>query len=64
MVLVSRGGGGGWLGGEGVLVLICPSNGVASLGVPVRGLGLGLLDGKRGPDVLCCLWFYGWGVRP
>ena len=38
-------GGGSWLGGEGVVVLICPPNGVASSGVAVRGLGLGLLDG-------------------
>ena len=38
-------GGGGRLGGEGVMVLVCPPNGVASLGVAVRGLGLGLLDG-------------------
>ena len=37
--------GGPWLGGEGVVVLVCPPNGVASLGVAVRGLGLGLLDG-------------------
>ena len=36
---------GHWLGGEGVVILICPPNGVASLGVAVRGLGLGLLDG-------------------
>ena len=43
-MLVSRGGG-AWLGGEGVLVLICPPNGVASLGVAVWGLGLDLLDG-------------------
>ena len=40
-----KGVGGGWLGGEGVLVLICPPNGAASLGVAVWGLGLGLLDG-------------------
>ena len=45
VVLVSRGGGGGCLGGEGVVVLICPPNGVASLGVALRGLGLCLLDG-------------------
>ena len=32
------------LGGEGVMVLVCPANGIASLGVAVRGLGLGLLD--------------------
>ena len=38
-------GGGAWLGGEGVVVMICPPNGVASLGVAVRGLGLGMLDG-------------------
>ena len=44
VVLVSRGGGPGW-GGEGVVVLVCPPNGVASLGVLLRGLGLGLLDG-------------------
>ena len=37
--------GGGRLGGEGVVVLVCPSNGLASLGVAVRDLGLGLLDG-------------------
>ena len=43
-MLVSRGGG-AWLGSEGVVVLICPPNGVAPLGVAVRGLGLGLLDG-------------------
>ena len=36
---------GGWLGGKGVVVLICPPNGVASLGVAVWCLGLGLLDG-------------------
>ena len=61
MVLVSRGG--GWLGDEGVMVLICPSNGVASLRVAVWGLGLGLLDGWRGPNVLRCLWVHGCGVR-
>ena len=44
MGLVSRGGG-GWSGGEGVVVLICQPNAVASLGVAVWGLGLGLLDG-------------------
>ena len=44
VVLMSRGGGAG-LGGEGVVVLICPPNGLASLGVAVRGLGLRLLDG-------------------
>ena len=43
-MFVSRGGGGG-LGGEGVVVLVCPPNRVASLGVALRGLGLGLLDG-------------------
>ena len=43
-MLVSRGGG-PRLGGEGVVVFVCPPNGVASLGVTVRGLGLGLLDG-------------------
>ena len=37
--------GGGWLGGEGVVVFVCPPNCVASLGVAVRGLNLGLLDG-------------------
>ena len=37
--------GGPWLGGEGVVVLICLPKGVASLGVAVRGLALGLLDG-------------------
>ena len=58
-MLVSRGGGGGWLGGEGVVVLICPANGVASLGVAVRGLGLGLLDGQCRLDVLWCLWAQG-----
>ena len=40
-----RGGGGGWVGGDGVVVLICPSNGVAWLGVAVWGLCLGLLVG-------------------
>ena len=44
VVLVS-GRGGPRLGGEGVVVLVCPPNGVASLGVAVRGSGLGLLDG-------------------
>ena len=34
-----------WLGGEGVVVLMCPPDGVASLGVAVRGSGLGLVDG-------------------
>ena len=38
-------GGGGRFGSEGVMVSVCPPNGVASLGVAVRGLGLGLLDG-------------------
>ena len=38
-------GGGAWLGGEGVVVLVCPPNGVASLNVAVWGLGLGLLHG-------------------
>ena len=33
------------MGGEGVVVLVCPPYGVAPLGVAVRGLGLGLLDG-------------------
>ena len=56
--------GGPWLWGEGVVVLICPPNAVASLGVAVLGLCLGLLDGQRGPDILCCLWVYGCGVRP
>ena len=37
--------GGAWLGGEGDVVFVCPTSGVASLGVAVRGLGLGLLDG-------------------
>ena len=37
--------GGPRLGGEGVMVLVRPTNCVASLGVAVRGLGLGLLDG-------------------
>ena len=37
--------GGPRLRGEGVVVLVCPPNGVGSLGVAVRGLGLGLLDG-------------------
>ena len=62
VVLVSRWG--GWLGGEGVVVLMCPQNYVASLGVAVRGPGLDLLDGQRGPGVLRCLWVYGCGVRP
>ena len=38
-------GGGSWLGVESVMVLVCPPNGVASLGVAVGGLGPGLLDG-------------------
>ena len=42
-VRVQRGG--ARLGGEGVVDLVCPPNGVASLGVAVRGLGLGMLDG-------------------
>ena len=42
MLVSSRGG--PRLGGEGVVVLVCPPNCVASLGVAVRGLGLGLLD--------------------
>ena len=46
------------------MVLICPSNGVASLGVAVRGLALGLLDKDCGFDFLRCLWVYGCGVRP
>ena len=37
--------GGPRLGGEGVVILVCPPNGVASLAVAVRALGLGLLDG-------------------
>ena len=37
--------GGPPVGGEGVMVLVRPPNCVASLGVAVRGLGLGLLDG-------------------
>ena len=57
-------GGGGWVGGEGVVVLTCPPNGVASLGVAVRGLGLGLLDPQRGPDVLRCLLVYGCCAHP
>ena len=44
LVLVSRGEG-GWLEGEGVVVLICQVNGVASLGVAVWSLDLGVLDG-------------------
>ena len=63
VVLVSRGGG-GWLWGEGVVVLVRPPNGVASLGVAVRGLRLGLLDGQCGRDVLRYLWVYGCGVCP
>ena len=39
------GGGGGWLKVEGVVILVCRPNGVASLGIAVRGPGLGLLDG-------------------
>ena len=46
------------------MVLVCPPNGVAPLGVAVRGLGLGLLDGWGVLDVLRCLWVYGCGVRP
>ena len=46
------------------MVLICPPKGVASLGVAVRGLGLGLLDRQRGSKVLRFLWVYGCGVRP
>ena len=34
-----------WLGGDSVVVLVCPSNDVASWGVVVWGLGLRLLDG-------------------
>ena len=63
VVLVSRGGG-AWLGGEGVVVLTCLPNDVASLGVAVRGLNLGLLAGKSAPDALRCLWAYGRGVCP
>ena len=63
MALVSSGGG-GWLECEGVVVLICPPNGVASLGVAVWDFGLGLLDGQRSPDAFRCLWVYGCGVRP
>ena len=63
VVLVSRGGGAGF-GAEGVVVFICPANGVASLGVAVWALGLGLLDGQRCPDVLSCLWASGRGVCP
>ena len=63
-MLVSMGGGGGWLGGKGVVVLVRPPNGVASLGVAMRGLGPGLLDGQCGLDVLRCLWVHGYGVRP
>ena len=63
VVLVSRGGGGGWLRGDGVVVLVCPPNVVASVGVAVRVLGLGLLDGQCGLDVLRCLWVYWCGVR-
>ena len=37
--------GGPWLGGEGIFVLNCPPNGVASFGVALSGLGLRLLDG-------------------
>ena len=43
-MLVSRGGA-PCLGGEGVMVFVCPPNGVALLGVAMGGLGLGLLDG-------------------
>ena len=43
-MLVSRGGG-AWLGGEAVVVLVCPPNGVAPFSVAMRGLGLSLLDG-------------------
>ena len=57
-------GGGGWLGGEGVVVLVCRPHVVASLGVAARGLGLGLLDGLSGRDGLRCLRVYGCGVRP
>ena len=44
-------GGGGWLQGEGVVILVCPPNGVSSFGVVVRGLGLGWLAIGWGPDV-------------
>ena len=40
-----HGGGRGWLGGQGIVVLICPPIGVAPLGVAVWSFGLGLLDG-------------------
>ena len=43
-MLGSRGGG-GLQGDEGAVVLICPPNGVAPLGVSMCGLGLGLQDG-------------------
>ena len=62
-MLLSRGGGAG-LGVEGVVVLICRPNGVAPLGVAVRGLGLSLLDGQRGFEVLSCLLVFGCCVRP
>ena len=53
-MLVS-GGGGGWLGGDGFVVLICSPEGAASLDIALWGLGLRLLDGWCGPDVLSCL---------
>ena len=43
-MLLSRGWG-ARLGGEGVVILVCPPKGVASFGVAERGLGLGLLNG-------------------
>ena len=43
VVFVSRGG--AWLGGEGIVVLTCPPNGVALVGAALWGLGLSLLDG-------------------
>ena len=46
------------------MVLVCPPNRVASLGVAVWGLGVRLLDPKGGPAVLRCLWVYGRGVSP
>ena len=63
-MLVSRGGGVTGLGGKGVVVLVRPPNYVPPLGVAVRGLGLGLLDGQCGLDVLRCLGVHGCGVRP
>ena len=64
-MFVSRGGGGGWFGDEGVVVLICPPNGVASLSVLRSGVlvwACWMNSAVLTASAAC--GFYGCGVHP